>query len=60
MTQADAHLKRRLRQQVQLVLQNPFASLNPRKKTGHALEEPLFINTALSAAERSERARAML
>ena len=43
-----------------MVFQNPFASLNPRKKIGQALEEPLAINTALSAAERAERARAML
>ena len=57
---ADAETKRRLRQQVQMVFQNPFASLNPRKKIGHALEEPLAINTALSAAERGERARAMM
>ena len=59
-THADAHLKKRLRQQVQMVFQNPFASLNPRKKIGHALEEPLVINTALSAFERRERAHAML
>ena len=59
-THADAQLKKRLRQQVQMVFQNPFASLNPRKKIGHALEEPLVINTALSALERSERARTML
>ena len=58
--QADAGTKQRLRQQVQMVFQNPFASLNPRKKIGHALEEPLAINTALSAAERAERARAMM
>jgi dipeptide transport system ATP-binding protein len=43
-----------------MVFQNPFASLNPRKKIGQALEEPLAINTALSAAERAERSRAML
>ena len=30
-----------------MVFQNPFASLNPRKKIGQALEEPLAINTAL-------------
>jgi len=59
-TNADAGLKKRLRQQVQMVFQNPFASLNPRKKIGHALEEPLVINTTLSAAERTERARAMM
>ena len=59
-TQADAALQRRLRQQVQMVFQNPFASLNPRKKIGHALEEPLLINTPLAAAERGEKARAMM
>jgi dipeptide transport system ATP-binding protein len=57
---ADAALRRQLRRQVQMVFQNPFASLNPRKKIGHALEEPLAINTAMSAAERGERSRAML
>ena len=59
-THADAQLKKRLRQQVQMVFQNPFASLNPRKKIGHALEEPLVINTKLSAGARTEKARAMM
>ena len=59
-THADAALKKQLRRQVQMVFQNPFASLNPRKKIGHALEEPLAINTLVSAAERSERAQAMM
>jgi dipeptide transport system ATP-binding protein len=45
---------------VQMVFQNPYASLNPRKKIGHALEEPLAINTALGKAERAELAAAML
>ena len=59
-THADATLKAQLRQQVQMVFQNPFASLNPRKKIGHALEEPLTINTDLSKAARGEKARAMM
>ena len=59
-THADAALKKQLRRQVQMVFQNPFASLNPRKKIGHALEEPLAINTPISATERSERAQAMM
>ena len=59
-THASASLKKQLRQQVQMVFQNPFASLNPRKKIGHALEEPLAINTPISATERSERAQAMM
>ena len=59
-THADAALKKQLRQQVQMVFQNPFASLNPRKKIGHALEEPLVINTDASKAARTELARAMM
>ena len=59
-THADAALKKRLRQQVQMVFQNPFASLNPRKKIGHALEEPLKINTDLDKISRGEKARAMM
>jgi dipeptide transport system ATP-binding protein len=59
-TLADAALKKQLRRRVQMVFQNPYASLNPRKKIGHALEEPLVINDAANAAERGERARAMM
>ena len=49
-----------LRRSVQLVFQNPYGSLNPRKKIGSILEAPLQINTQFSAAECAEQARAML
>jgi dipeptide transport system ATP-binding protein len=52
--------RRRLRQAVQLVFQNPYGSLNPRQKVSSVLEAPLAINTNLSKAQRAERARAML
>ena len=50
----------RLRQAVQLVFQNPYASLNPRKKISAVLEDPLKINTGMNQAARTERSRAML
>lgn len=49
-----------LRKKVQMVFQNPYASLNPRQKIGDQLGEPLLINTSLSAAEREQKVRAMM
>jgi dipeptide transport system ATP-binding protein len=57
---ADRATLRRLRPVVQMVFQNPYASLNPRKKVGTLLEEPLAINTELDATARGEAARAMM
>jgi dipeptide transport system ATP-binding protein len=57
---ASADEKRLLRQKVQLVFQNPYGSLNPRKRIGQILEAPLEINTQLTSQERAVKARAML
>ncbi len=45
----------RLRRSVQMVFQNPFASLNPRKTVEQTLGEPLAIVTSLNAADRTQR-----
>ncbi|MBK8908389.1 MAG: ABC transporter ATP-binding protein [Rhodospirillales bacterium] len=50
----------RLRQSVQMVFQDPYGSLNPRKTVGAILEEPMVINTGKSARERAETARNMM
>ena len=57
---ASSETLRGLRPKVQIVFQNPYGSLNPRQKIGAILEEPLLVNTSLSKAERSEKARAMM
>ncbi|MEX3629873.1 MAG: peptide ABC transporter ATP-binding protein [Burkholderia sp.] len=44
-----------LRRRVQMVFQNPFASLNPRKTVEQTLGEPLAINSKLGSAERAGR-----
>ena len=57
---ASADARQKLRKTVQLVFQNPYGSLNPRKKIGAILEAPLEINTTLSANERAAKAKSML
>src|SRR5437660_1591674 len=47
---ADRATLKRLRPRVQMVFQNPYASLNPRKQVMTLLDEPLAINTELSGA----------
>ncbi|MDX2321658.1 MAG: peptide ABC transporter ATP-binding protein [Moritella sp.] len=49
-----------LRQKIQIVFQNPYGSLNPRKKVGQILEEPLEINTKLTKAQRKEKSMAIM
>ncbi|CDM87611.1 dipeptide ABC transporter ATP-binding subunit DppF [Xenorhabdus bovienii] len=56
----DKQAEKLRRQKIQIVFQNPYASLNPRKKVGQILEEPLLINTSLTAAERKEQVLQMM
>lgn len=57
---ASKDQRRQLRRDVQMVFQNPYASLNPRQKIGDQLAEPLLINTALSREERREKVQQMM
>ena len=57
---SDPEAMKALRERVQIVFQDPYGSLNPRKKVGAILEEPLLINTGLNAEERREKALAIM
>jgi dipeptide transport system ATP-binding protein len=57
---ADAATLKRLRPLVQMVFQNPYASLNPRKSVGTLLEEPLALSAKHRADERRALALAMM
>lgn len=43
-----------LQKDVQMIFQDPYSSLNPRKKIKHILEQPLKIHTKMSKKERME------
>lgn len=52
---------RALRQQLQIVFQDPYSSLNPRKKIGAAIEEPLLIHGIVkTAAARKQKVMELL
>jgi peptide/nickel transport system ATP-binding protein len=50
-----------MRRRIQIVFQNPYASLNPRFTIGQTLVEPMVIHDiGANAAEREQRARTLL
>lgn len=49
-----------IRPQLQMIFQDAFASLNPGRKTGKAIEEPLRVPGMADNSERQQRAREMM
>ncbi len=54
-THLGKHAMRPLRRQMQIVFQDPFASLNPRMRAGRIVGEPLRVHGIADASERQER-----
>ena len=53
-------LEKRKVQEIQMVFQDPYSSLNPAMKIGSILEEPLKVNGIKDKDERKRRVKAML
>lgn len=53
-------LEKRKVQEIQMVFQDPYSSLNPAMKIGSILEEPLKVNGVKDKDERKKRVKAML
>src|ERR1700674_5503169 len=51
----DRSRMRPYRSDIQMVFQDPYSSLNPRKTVGQIVADPLKIHTRASAAERRDR-----
>ncbi len=51
---------RRLRREMQIVFQDPFASLNPRMTVGQTLREPLKVHTSMTRAEQDHKVAELL
>ncbi|GAB7544133.1 ABC transporter ATP-binding protein [Cupriavidus sp. CuC1] len=54
-THAEGAALHGLRARLQMVFQDPYASLNPRVTVGRALEEPLIVHRRAGKAERREQ-----
>lgn len=59
-THLSMHQMRPLRRAIQLVFQDPVASLNPRKRIGHILVDALTLNGIGTRVDRPQKARELL
>jgi oligopeptide/dipeptide ABC transporter ATP-binding protein len=58
-TALDAKALLPFRQQMQMIYQDPYASLNPRMTAGDIVGEPLAIHRVCPASERNDRVAAL-
>jgi oligopeptide transport system ATP-binding protein len=57
---ASPNEMRRLRREMQMIFQDPYASLNPRMTVGDIIGEPLRVHNLASGKSRQERVQELL
>jgi oligopeptide transport system ATP-binding protein len=60
LTQLNTTELRKARKDIQMIFQDPFASLNPRHTVERIIEEPLIVHKLGSKQERKKRVRELL
>ncbi len=59
-TTADRNTLRHLRREMQIVFQDPYASLNPRMRIGEAIGEQLAVHTDMNRSQQRQRVGELL
>ncbi|MDQ0160115.1 ABC transporter ATP-binding protein [Alkalibacillus salilacus] len=59
-TQVNSEEMRKLRRDMQIIFQDPYASLNPRHTVEKIVAEPLLVHGMTNAKERKERVKELL
>jgi oligopeptide transport system ATP-binding protein len=60
LTKLDGGEMRKMRRYLQMIFQDPYASLNPRMTVGNIIAEPMQIHNLVSKGERNERVQELL
>ncbi len=56
----DDYPPREIRPRLQMVFQDPYTSLNPRRRIGDIISDPLVVHTSLSSENRRKRVLKMM
>ena len=60
LTKLDGGDMRKMRRHLQMIFQDPYASLNPRMTVGNIVSEPMQIHKLVPKRERTERVQELL
>jgi oligopeptide transport system ATP-binding protein len=60
LTELDGGAMRRMRRHLQMIFQDPYASLNPRMTVGSIISEPMQIHNLVPKDQRNQRVQELL